>query len=88
MVVCLMHRHASTQTHTHAPAYLCPVNGEVVLGASFSVGVVHQRQVSQSTAPLGGGLLPGASPQQTHSQIGCVVVLKGDFLNLKDTQTL
>lgn len=68
---------------THAAAHLCPVDGVVVLGASLSVRVVHQRQVSQSRAPLSGSLLSGAPPQQAYSHIGCVVVLKGDLLNLK-----
>lgn len=70
---------------TRAAADLCPVDGVVVLGASLRVGVVHQRQVSQSRAPLSGSLLSGAPPQQAHSHISCVVVLKGDLLNLKHT---
>lgn len=72
---------------TRAAADLCPVDGVVVLGASLRVGVVHQRQVSQSRAPLSGSLLSGAPPQQAHSHISCVVVLKGDLLNLKHTAT-
>lgn len=72
---------------TRAAAHLCPVDGVVVLGASLRVGVVHQRQVSQSRAPLSGSLLSGAPPQQAHSHISCVVVLKGDLLNLKHTAT-
>lgn len=78
--------------YTLAPSHLCPVDGVVVLGASLGVGVVHQRQVSQHRAPLGVGLLPGSLPQQPHRHVGCVVVLKGDFLDLKsehhDTTTL
>lgn len=81
----------TTQTWTaslvnQTDAHLCPVNGVVVLGASLGVGVVHQRQVSQSSAPLSGGILPGAPPQQAHRHVGGVVVLKGDLLNLKDRQ--
>lgn len=72
---------------TRAAADLCPVDGVVVLGASLRVGVVHQRQVSQSRAPLSGSLLSGAPPQQAYSHISCVVVLKGDLLNLKHTAT-
>ena len=71
--------------HTLAAAHLCPVDGEVVLGASLCVGVVHQRQVSQSCAPLSRSLLSGAPPQQAYSHICCVVVLKGDLLDLKHT---
>lgn len=60
------------------------MNGEIVLGAAFGVGVVHQGQVTQGSAPLGGALLLSLSPQQTYSHISGVVVLKGDFLNLQD----
>lgn len=63
--------------------YLSPVDGAVVLGAPLRVGVLHQGQVSQGGDPLSGGLLPRAPPQQTHRHVGCVVVLKGDLLNLK-----
>lgn len=67
-------------------AHLRPVNGVVVLGAPLSVGVVHQGQVSHGRAPLGGGLLLGVPPQQAHRHVGCVVVLKGDLLDLEETQ--
>lgn len=67
-------------------AHLCPVDGVVVLGASLGVGVVHQTQVSNDGAPLSGGVLAGTPPQQTHRHIRCVVVLKGDLLDLKEGQ--
>lgn len=64
------------------------MNGVEVLGAPLRVGVLHQRQVSQSRAPLSSGVLAGAPPQQTHSNVGCVVVLKGDVLDLEHTHSV
>lgn len=61
------------------------MNGVVVLGAPLGVGVVHQGQVSQGGAPARGAFLPRAPPQHAHTHIGCVVVLKGDFFNLKNS---
>lgn len=63
--------------------HLLPVDAEVILGASLCVWVVHQRQVSESRDPLGRPILSRRPPQQTHSNVGGVVVLKGDFLNLQ-----
>ena len=54
---------------------------EVVLGPSLCVRVVHQSQVSYSSAPF--SILAWIPPQQTHSHKGCVVVLKGNPVNLE-----
>lgn len=77
--------HRPTGWCCHVAAHLRPVKRAVVLGASLHVGVVHEGKVSQSGVPLGGGLLSRAALQQAYGQVGSVVVLKGDGLDLKGT---
>lgn len=69
-------------------AHLLPADAAVVLGALLAVWVLHQGQVLQGGAPAGRGLLARAPPEQAHRQVGGVVVLEEDPLNLKHRQVV